>query len=762
MNSVAATISKLLIYSPGRSRSTVNIYVPKITPLEKQNLGQLLALIEIDSNEEINERIIRLIEEQISENYYGSENFNTEIAFETALQKTNQKLHELILSGQNSWLDKLSCLIAVHKGRELHLAQLGKTNAFFIHGPKILNIVDQAGEAKGKINPLKIFSNVISGTINEEDSVLFCTTDLLDYLSQEKLRRIITENTTEKAIQILNQLLADDENDIPFAAIILKLLAVEEKPVSVEEKVAQTVSSPYYSATESSMDNLISKEKSTSELLTPSVWPNFTKAIREGLGSIQKLWKKEEPADRKSIHGSRLEASDDQKKLSREMRPSQKERGLLLTLLSLLGMGLKKLHELIIMGIKAVAGLFQKQQRRSIRGQIRTLPHRTNKKAAKWLVTLKNLSSTRKIILVAALLLIIIFAYNVVNLGNREEKKQLKQQYADMVTHASEKTNEAEAALIYENEEDARILLSEAKALLASIPSDEKDLRDQINSLSGQIQTQLDKVNHIVKIENPSEFANLKIGDLNPTPQGIMLLGNTLYAYESSLNNIFTIALEDQTATALETTGEVEGNIQRGIPLTANRLLLYSSADKFYRFNTLDNSLTETAVTFANVDKTVHDFDTYLGRIYTLDTKNNQIFRHEAAGDGYAEGLTWITEEGLDLTNATSLAIDGSVYVAKNNGEIWKLFAGGRDAEFKVSTIDPAFSSPTQIITTPEVENIYVLDPNNKRVVVLNKNGGLVNQYYSESFDSLIDFSVSETSNAIYLLNGTKVYKVDI
>jgi len=377
-------------------------------------------------------------------------------------------------------------------------------------------------------------------------------------------------------------------------------------------------------------------------------------------------------------------------------------------------------------------------------------------------VALKNLSPTRRVILVIALLLLIIFAYNIVNLGSRAEKKQLKQQYADLVTQASEKTSEAEAALIYENEEDARVLLSEAKNLLTQVPSNQKELQNQINELSGKIQDQLNKVNHIVKIDNPAEFANLNIGDITASPKGIMLLGDTLYAYESNQNHIFSIDLDDQTVTAPETLGEVEGNSQRGIPLTVNRLLLYTSGNKFYEFNTLDNSFSEVEIKFANVDKTIQDFDTYLGRIYTLDTKNNQIFRHEKAGAGYGEGSAWITEEGLDITNATALAIDGSIYLTKNNGEVWKLFGGSKDAAFKVSTIDPAFSNPTQIITTPELENLYVLDPNNKRVVVLNKDGSLVNQYFSDSFDNLIDFSVSEANKAIYLLNEVEVYKVDI
>ena len=212
----------------------------------------------------------------------------------------------------------------------------------------------------------------------------------------------------------------------------------------------------------------------------------------------------------------------------------------------------------------------------------------------------------------------------------------------------------------------------------------------------------------------------------------------------------------------MESAGGLDGNLINGIPLTTNLFLLYTTTDSFYEYNIADASFTKRIVESANVDKTIKDYNTYLGRIYTLDIKNNQIFRHERTGNDWGNSTPWITDASLDVTNANSIAIDGSVYVAKNNGEIWKLFGGTKDEEFKTSTIDPAFSNPTKIHTTPDLNNIYVLDPNNKRIVILEKNGDLVNQYYSDTFDNLKDFVVSETTNALYLLNGSNIFKIDL
>lgn len=766
MTNTETEIAKLLLIGHEKSRSTVSIFIPSITPLEKQNLGQLLILTEIDSQDKINQLVIQVIEEAVKDSYYGSDNFNIEVAFENALQKTNQKLHELILAGQNAWLKKFNCLIAVHKGQELHLAQLGNTFVFLIHNYRILNILEQAGDSFGKINPLKIFSNIISGTLNENDCLLCCNGSLLDYLSQEKLRRIIIENTPEKTVSLLNQLLSENTGDITFAAIILKVEPTFEKIEKKEKKfTVETASSSNLSAPQTSMSKLIDKERTTSELLTPSLLPNFTKALKGFLVKIQRYQHKKIRQKSELFLNEEKELTQEKLSETKEFespqapQPPAKGLGIIFAIFNYLFQIIKKLFGLIIVSMRKMMDFFR--QRKTIHGRIRTLPHRTNREAARFLIRLKNLSTPRKFILLVAVLLFVVFAYNIVNLGKREEKKQLKEEYANNLNQASEKSSEAEAALIYENEEDARILLSEAKNLLAKIPTGQKEFQNKVTELSKKIQEQLNKVNHIIKIEGPNQVTDLSQTVSDVSPIGLVKLGDSLYAYETKQNQIFAVSPTDQKVTTLKNTGAVEGNIIKGIPITTNRILFYTTVDQFYEYDTNDHSFTNKVVESANVDKKIQDFDTYLSRIYTLDTKNNQVFRHEKTQDKHSKGIPWIIEEKLDLSNATSLALDGSVYIAKNNGEIWKLFGGKRVNDFKPSKIDPLFSTPTKIITTPELTRLYILDPNNKRIVVLNKEGGLVNQYYSEQFDNLKDFTVSEKEKAIYLLNGNKIFKIE-
>ena len=55
---------------------------------------------------------------------------------------------------------------------------------------------------------------------------------------------------------------------------------------------------------------------------------------------------------------------------------------------------------------------------------------------------------------------------------------------------------------------------------------------------------------------------------------------------------------------------------------------------------------------------------------------------------------------------------------------------------------------------------LYVLDPGSKRIVILTKEGVMVNQYTSEKFTDLRDIAIDETNQKAYLLSGKKIYGI--
>ena len=81
-----------------------------------------------------------------------------------------------------------------------------------------------------------------------------------------------------------------------------------------------------------------------------------------------------------------------------------------------------------------------------------------------------------------------------------------------------------------------------------------------------------------------------------------------------------------------------------------------------------------------------------------------------------------------DLTSAVSLAIDGDLFVLSASGTV-AVFSAGDAKSFAITDLDPPPKRPKSSWTYNGLENLYILEPVKKRIVVLDKTGKLVRQY---------------------------------
>jgi len=183
----------------------------------------------------------------------------------------------------------------------------------------------------------------------------------------------------------------------------------------------------------------------------------------------------------------------------------------------------------------------------------------------------------------------------------------------------------------------------------------------------------------------------------------------------------------------------------------------YQPEKKFFNFDLKEDILKQREAVLNENETGIDDLALYNQKLYILDTGSNQIFKHLPAESGYSRGTPWI-KDNTDIKNAVSFAIDGSIYLARKNGEINK-FDNGKKTEFSYS-LDPALASPTKIWTSPESSYIYILEPAEKRLVVLDKEGKLKVQYVSGQFNDLKDFVVQEKEKEIYLLSANQIFGI--
>jgi hypothetical protein len=150
------------------------------------------------------------------------------------------------------------------------------------------------------------------------------------------------------------------------------------------------------------------------------------------------------------------------------------------------------------------------------------------------------------------------------------------------------------------------------------------------------------------------------------------------------------------------------------------------------------------------------------GNLYLLDTQKSRIWKYVATDTGFSELREYLNPDTLpDLSRANSLAIDGSVWLGTADGTIMK-FTQGKVDTFVPQGVDPAFGQNLTVYTSDTTTNLYVLDGQNKRVVVLDKDGTYLSQYTWQDAITPTQLAVSEDQKKIYLLAAGQLYAIGL
>ncbi|MFH0818625.1 MAG: hypothetical protein V1898_01390 [Patescibacteria group bacterium] len=751
-------ISHLLITPPDNDHNTTGVFISEPTPLEEKNFGRVFSVIDIDSKDMANKEVMELINEELTQNYYRSPDLDIELALEGALNILNRKLQKVISELGEEWAKKVNATVAIIKDGQLHFSQIGNINVLLIQKNKIIKLSDNHYSAP---NLLKLFSNLSSGELTTGASVFFGTESLLDYLSQEKIKKTLTDYNPDEAGNYIKRLLEENGNSTNFAAIIIKMVpltanASVSRPLSEKINRSDELSDDTEDATvkKDSMSYLVNKEAVTDELLSPSLWNTFKKSAVRIIDNIKPFKSK----SAEIIDSSSIKEVLDEPILS-SSRPTTLAGRIFKIILSIL----KKTGLYILSGLawllNKFMGLFK--QRKAYSSSFQNLPHRATGKVANCVNWFKNLSWPRKLFIALFIIIIFIFSQSIINQGKKQETRQEQQQYTETINTIGNKLGEADSKIIMNDFTGARNLATEVKSLMDSIPKDSDTWTANGAEQEQKLQAILDKVNFIVRLDAPTTAADFSSISADLNIDKFSLISNSFFAFSSANNGVYRYDGNEQTASiTLNSTGS--NKITAISKDSAATILTVDSEQKFYQYNPVLEKLSDVNIDFANQDVNIKDFKLFGTRLYCLDTKNKQIFKNQKDGDNYATGEAWLKNTDVDLSSGLSLAIDGAVYVLQNTGEVVRLYSGNVDSEWKLDSLEPALSGATKIFTDDNTSNLYILDPAQKRVVVFNKNGKLVEQYISNEWSNLKDFYINESDGKAYVLSGAKVYSFDL
>lgn len=762
-------IAKLIIYNAQQSRSLVSCFVtqPKIAEGERE--GQIFVTAEIKKtthsvSKKVYQKFVDSLTSSIKNEYYRLMTYKPgplELTFESALQQTNQTLGEYLKNKEQEipedFLAGVNVVIGIIRNHQIHFSITGALQGYLIRENKISRVLPDhefPGKRPQDINPSKIFSHLISGHLEADDGILFCTESLLDYFSLEKLKRIIAENTAHKASQKLQELLAEIDNKATIAGLIIKLTLMPEdsrreraKPLNLREnrRFPHLLTREEKPSVQDSIVKLLDQQQETNRIIT------------QPLSHLKKIlptnWFPRLKQRQRKSQNSRIITTI--KSCAEVNRPKIKHFPRHSITNKVLGV-LKFVAYPLVVLLNFLQIILQKFNKLTTNRLIKFSP-----KAASPKKYFLNLPISSKALLIICIILGLLFVQSIFLLNKKGEAEKDVQIYNQLLTNIEERQNSASASLIYGDEEKARTLFRSALELISKLPQDTEKRREKALILTREVSSQLDKLNRIKTIGEPTllvDTSSLTFFEATK-PQEILFRQNELYTYRSDNNALYTINLATGEIRALKNSSTGVNRILQMQKSDDNQLFFYHGASGLAQFDREKNAINSLKLESRD-DIEIQDLAIYSDKLYILAPNKNLILKYYKTLGGYAKETTWNKDE-TNLRDAASFVIDGSIWILKADGSVVNMMKGINE-EFKTPTIDPRLALPTKIWTTRDSPNLYILDPPTKRIIILTKQGVLKQQLTGGVFENLRDFAVDEEGGKIYVLDGSKIYSLDI
>ncbi|NUM25197.1 MAG: hypothetical protein HUU49_01065 [Candidatus Buchananbacteria bacterium] len=766
MDYLEAKINQLVVEYSGKQKNFVRTFSTKPSKQLLNSYGKILGLIEIKNTDEKIPELIDLIIEEIKNNYYRPTSnrfrepgtFSISDLFEDALKKTNLTVASFLETKQITVdLNKINIVIALIHNQELHFTAVGDISAILLYNLtsgnyRIINILEASQYPITTAEPFKFFSQVVTGRIRPRDVLLLASSNVLDYFSLDRVKNLLTATVPQDGLKELKDLLERLNGHESFGCVTIDLDRVTvpaKKTVSIEQFNYREA------ASQDSIKELVRTEQETEKLLTPSLFPEikkyagsfktaFSNYLEKAKSSTNTFYQKNKVVLKPgSLSTPKINIPRPNFGFKFKHQPNKT---------ALAKKVVEPVAKVAAPALQVTKSLYRIVIHQSIWQKISN-PFRLL--GGQLLKKFKTLPASSKILLVIAVLFAILFSQSVIWLSIKNNREQKIEVFNQLIFDAESKKNEAQASLIYRDEAQARDLLLNAKTMLTNGTPITKTQQEKSTQLVAQIEEELQKLRHFIEIKDPIQIVNFQNLDSQANIAPVANISkNIIYTQNTNNKALYKANLDTRVMSAIVSPTADAGNFVMTTALSENELIFFNDSLTAFQLNPNNDSLSSLTININNGSNIV-DVTSFNSRIYLLDEATNQIYRYTKTGNSFGGVQNWLRQE-VDLSGAASLTIDGAIYVIKKTGEILK-FENGQAVEFKIKTIDPPLQSPTKIRTSEATKYLYVLDPATKRLVVLDKEGNLINQYYSEQFNDLKDFVVLEKTKQIYVLNGTSI-----
>lgn len=694
---------------------------------EADNLrSALLVFVEIQSSDKDNQEIARILTEDLRDNFKNSPTDSLELAFEDALSKTNMRLKDILAAKPKNWLNKMHLLVLAIKDRDIHLSAVGEVRAFFVHREKMLDILG-GGQSK-IINPLKLFSNVTSGSITSGQSLAIINEPILDYISPERIRKTANDYSPAQATAKFAELLDRAPANKKFGVIFIKRIR-RETPQASAFLSAAPENAPAEKKAKTKAEAI---EKIYAAPVGQMALP--TSAKETALAWLAETVKFLASAARKT-------AAFALNYLSLFLEKTQQFLRFILDK----GPNLPKLLKSLVFNPEARKYYLAKLAefaRRLFLDKVLLLKN-------KFLGLPKRRRRLAAAISALCLVLVISLIYKI----NAREDKLAQAQFAAQTAEIEQKLSQSEASLIYQDTARARTLIGEINELLKNFPRGKKEQQEKYSELNSKAADLLNKLENRKIISNLTLTAELP-GDWQNQEGEIKTWGKEIVYLNPASDKIARI-LENQEPGAAPANLNIAADFAEAV-VTDEKNIVLLSPNKATLVNAAGQASEEETFNFTGRQSSQR-YAGYGSNIYLLDAQAGAITRFRKTTRGFSGGQNWL-KQNQDLASALSLAVDGKIYLLEKENRIL-VFANGQESGVLEMPLSEAIGDDASLYTDAAINNLYIFDPANKRIIAMEKNGKTPRQYKIESGPPAESFAILADEKTGFMLAENKIYR---
>lgn len=300
--------------------------------------------------------------------------------------------------------------------------------------------------------------------------------------------------------------------------------------------------------------------------------------------------------------------------------------------------------------------------------------------------------------------------------------------------------------------------IQELDSLLANESLDSIS-RDRLEKSRAVAQAYYDQISGEEELPSLSQFYDLRTAQENfiSTSVAASQEDNTAYFLDAQQKRviILNLANKQQQVVAFDSAE----NLKKVGISPANILVL---ADRIWW---VDDDLTNSPSTAKEGDQLAQasQLATFGNNVYIYNPDQRMIFRLAESDGELADPQAWIrTSPAIDLERVSSLVVDGDIWLSDNSGQIARM-RSGRPEAFEVNGLSNPFNSELFLVTTESSPNLYVLESDQKRIVILEKEtGNFLRQVTSSSLAATDQIFLNSDETTLFSVSGSTVYEIPL